>query len=175
MPLSSTWACFLMDFKVFRFSSRKVELTVVVNEPKLSEFRFFSPFNFISIFFFPIFFHPLIISIIERNRRNWKRKLFFRFQYDMKYSSHDSRPKNLVLKSVTTNVPSQELLLGSHYSSCSNTITTTAATTSIPATMAITSATTKPDQITTTAIDLDINVHAIKNMLMATRVPESCV
>lgn len=28
---------------------------------------------------------------------------------------------------------------------------------------------------TATTVDLDINVHAIKNMLMANRVPESCV
>ncbi len=81
-------------------------------------------------------------------------------QFD-KYSNHENRPKNLLLKSVTTNVPNQQqqqpqqqqqqqqqdLILGTYF----------------------------PDSKELTGIDLDINVHAIKNLLMATRVPESCV
>ncbi|XP_037038777.1 hemicentin-1 isoform X2 [Bradysia coprophila] len=79
--------------------------------------------------------------------------------YFDKYSNHENRPKNLLLKSVTTNVPNQQqqqqpqqqqqqdLILGTYF----------------------------PDSKELTGIDLDINVHAIKNLLMATRVPESCV
>lgn len=80
------------------------------------------------------------------------------FQYDVKYAMRDVRPKNLHLKSsgiggaATTAVPSQDLLHSSYYgNNCKN------------------------EQHTATAVDLDINVHAIKNMLMANRVPESCV
>lgn len=70
-------------------------------------------------------------------------------QYD-KYSNHEHRPKNLLLKSLTSNVPpstQQDLILGTYF----------------------------PDVKELPGIDLDINVHAIKNMLMANRVPESCV
>lgn len=142
-------------------------------------------------------------------------------QYDIKYSGHENRPKNLLLKSVTTNVPSQDLILGSYFTnsnnSCSSTATattgsaSTAATTTtgiggggggggggaaaalvaVPpfgtlkstSTAMVTAVAMGPPTTTTTttasanatSIDLDINVHAIKNMLMATRVPESCV
>lgn len=81
------------------------------------------------------------------------------FQYDVKYATHDIRPKNLHLKSATstTNVPSQDLLLGSYFgNNCK-------------------SEQQQQQHTATAAVDLDINVHAIKNMLMANRVPESCV
>lgn len=93
---------------------------------------------------------------------------FFFFQYDIKYSGHENRPKNLLLKSVTTNVPSQDLILGSYFTNSSSSNSTTKLATA-----------TATEHLTTasaaTTIDLDINVQAIKNMLMATRVPESCV
>lgn len=118
-------------------------------------------------------------------------------QYDIKYSGHENRPKNLLLKSVTTNVPSQDLILGSYFAnsnnSCSTTMTSSSLSTTTTAmsatgtirptsttTAMVTAVTLGPTTTTTasanaTSIDLDINVHAIKNMLMATRVPESCV
>lgn len=108
--------------------------------------------------------------------------LFCRYhiQYDIKYSGHENRPKNLLLKSVTTNVPSQDLILGSYFTnssnSCSNAMTTAVAVkpNAMTTTIATTASTNVPANV---SMDLDqsINVTAIKNMLMATRVPESCV
>lgn len=92
-----------------------------------------------------------ILLAANLNKYNFLTFLFL-LQFD-KYSNHENRPKNLLLKSVTTNVPNQQqqqqqdLILGTYF----------------------------PDSKELTGIDLDINVHAIKNLLMATRVPESCV
>lgn len=101
-------------------------------------------------------------------------------QYDIKYSGHENRPKNLLLNSVTTNVASQDLILGSYFTnssnSCSNAMTTAVAVK--PNVISTTIATTaSPNIPANVSMDLDqsINVTAIKNMLMATRVPESCV
>lgn len=67
--------------------------------------------------------------------------------------SHENRPKDLqIIKSSPTNggiALQQDLILGTYFNNTR--------------------------EITTNSIDLDINVHAIKNMLMTTRVPESSV
>lgn len=70
------------------------------------------------------------------------------FQND-RFSNHEIRPKDLLLKQIPSGISgSQDLILESYLNS---------------------------REIVTNGVDLDINVHAIKNMLMATRVPESCV
>lgn len=89
-----------------------------------------------------------ILLAANLNKYNFLTFFSFLLQYD-KYSNHENRPKNLLLKSVTTNVPNQQqqqqdLILGTYF----------------------------PDSKELTGIDLDINVHAIKNLLMATRVNE---
>ncbi|XP_031617439.1 nephrin-like isoform X2 [Contarinia nasturtii] len=129
---------------------------------------------------------PAQFSTNDISLSNYKTEWSDEPYYDIKYSGHENRPKNLLLKSVTTNVPSQDLILGSYFTnsnnSCSSTTTTgtikptsTAMVTAVAMGLPTTTTTAAAASANATSIDLDINVHAIKNMLMATRVPESCV
>lgn len=91
--------------------------------------------------------------------------------YD-KYPNHESRPKNLLLKSVTTS-SQQQLQQQQHQLNQHHLQQQQQQQPHQPQDLIL--GTYFPDSKELTGIDLDINVHAIKNMLMATRVPESCV
>lgn len=93
---------------------------------------------------------------------------YFPFQFNVKYPTHGVRPKDLHLKTATgsataSSVPAQNLLHSAYYGNTSN------------CEIEQQSSQSQHHQQAATTVDLDINVHIIKNMLMTNRVPESCV
>lgn len=148
-----------------------------------SLFQFITPYFLFCLFPFRICFYFLgrclayypVCRITHRTRIQ---------QFDIKYSGHENRPKNLLLKSVTPNAPSQHDLIELKKNQAfmelkfeANQMPMATAVSMGPGPISTTIATTTntTDTRSTTSIDLDINVNAIKNMLLTTRVPESCV